>query len=308
MTCYHPVTAYRSPERNPETGRYGITFNPHKALIEGTRFQVPCGRCTGCRIDRSISWGVRCHHEAQMHKQNTFITLTYSDEAVPRDYSVKLDDFQKFMKRLRKTTPAKIRFFACGEYGDKLLRPHYHAALFNHHFTDQKQISTRNNYPIFSSQKLQSLWPHGSHEIGSLTFKSSCYVARYCMKKIGGSKADEHYYRRSPIDGEFHRVATEFCVQSKGLGQSWFDKYKSDAFPSDFLIIDGKKVKPPRFYLNQLKEDPRGRYLADHEEKHKIQTARRAHGRSHLADNTKDRLAVREKVHDAKLNLLVRKL
>lgn len=308
MTCYHPIKAYRSQVRNPETGRYGITFNPHTALIEGSHFHVPCGRCTGCRIDRSISWGVRCHHEAQMHAKNSFITLTYSNEAVPADFSVRLDDFQKFMKRLRKSNTHKIRFFACGEYGDQTLRPHYHSALFNHHFPDQKQITIRNGFPVYSSQTLQNLWPHGSHEIGSLTFKSSCYIARYCFKKIGGDKADEHYYRRSPIDGELYRVATEFCVQSKGLGQSWFDKYKTDAFPSDFLIIDGKKVKPPRFYLNQLKEDERDRQLSDHGEKYAIQNARREHGRSHRADNTKERLDVRNKVLDAKLKLLKRQL
>lgn len=308
MTCYYPVKAYRSLQRNPETGRYGITFNPHQALIEGTAMQLPCGRCTGCRVDRSRAWGVRCHHEAQMYKQNCFLTLTYSNEQVPVDYSVKLDHFQKFMKRLRKKYQQKIRFFACGEYGDDKLRPHYHSVIFNHDFSDKKLITIRNQNPVYHSPSLQQLWPFGSHELGAVTFKSSCYVARYCLKKIGGDAADSHYFRPSPMDGQHYRVSPEFCVQSKGLGQAWFDKYKSDAFPCDFLVIDGKKVKPPRFYLNQLEEDKRDRMLSEHGERYQIQNARRRHGQAHKADNTKERLAVREKVHAEKINRLKRTL
>lgn len=306
MTCHYPVTAYRSAVWNSDTGRYGITFNPHHALREASAFLVPCGRCTGCKVDRSQAWGVRCHHEAQMHPKNCFLTLTYDEQNVPQDYSVKLDHFQKFMKRLRKKYPQKIRFLASGEYGDQFLRPHYHAIIFNHDFSDKKQTQIRNNYPVYDSQQLNQLWPLGKAELGTVTFKSSCYVARYCMKKIGGEAADEHYFRQSPVDGQHYRVAPEFCVQSKGLGQSWFNKYKSDVFPCDFLVIDGKKVKPPRYYLNQLEEDYRGASLRDHNERYYIQQARREHGEGHAADNTPARLDVRERVLQAKLKLLKR--
>ena len=33
MTCYHPITGYRSREgRNPETGAWSIVFNPKKVI------------------------------------------------------------------------------------------------------------------------------------------------------------------------------------------------------------------------------------------------------------------------------------
>jgi len=307
VTCYFPIRAYKSAVFNRDTGKYGITFNPHAALIEGGSFFVPCGKCIGCRVDRSIAWGVRCHHEAQMHPKNIFLTLTYDNEHVPSDYSVKLHDFQTFMKRLRKHVyPTKIRYFACGEYGDNYLRPHYHALIFNYDFNDKTKSSIRNKLPVYTSPTLSQLWPLGLHEIGTVTFKSACYVARYVMKKIGGDDADNHYYRQSPVDGQHYRVQTEFLVQSRNLGQSWFNKYKSDAFPSDFLIIDGKKVKPPRYYLNQLEEDKRDRLMSEHGERHKIQQARRQHAGLHKEDNTKERLATREAVHTEKLNRLKR--
>jgi hypothetical protein len=312
MTCYSPLTAFRSAAINPETGRRGITFNSKYALIEAQPFKVPCGSCTGCKIDRSRAWGIRCMHESQMHPQNTFLTLTYSNEAVPNDFSVKLDDYQKFLKRLRFHTTKKIRFFGCGEYGDQNLRPHYHLLIFNYDFSDKipskKILQSKDEYPTFTSNQLSQLWPHGNHEIGTVTFKSACYVARYSFKKINGDNADSHYFRRSPIDGKTYRVSSEFCTQSKGLGQSWFDKYKSDVFPCDFLVIDGKKVKPPRYYLNQLKEDLpiAERKLSQHGEKYAVQNARRQQGKEHAADNTPERLRVREIVHDAKLKILKR--
>lgn len=300
MTCYHPLKAYRSQERNPETGRYGITFNPHKALIEGSTFQVPCGQCDGCKIDRSQMWAVRCAHEAQMHRNNCFITLTYNNESVPHDYSVKLDHFQRFMKRLRKRARGKVRFFACGEYGDDNLRPHYHSLLFNFDFSDKKFLKFRNGYPLYKSETLSQLWPLGFHEIGLVTFKSAAYCARYTMKKFGGDAADEYYTRVSPIDGNVYRVATEFLVMSRrpGIGATWFEKFASDAFPSDFVVVDGKKYTPPRFYLNRLHEL----------EQQKVQRARKRRALTHREDQTKERLAVREKVHREKINRLKRSL
>jgi len=302
VTCYHPLKAYRSREWNPETGKYGITFNPHQSLVEGSSISVPCGRCSGCMIDRSQQIAIRCMHEAQLHPENAFITLTYSDQDVPVDYSVKLDHFQKFMKRLRKSLePKKIRFFACGEYGEEKLRPHYHALIFNHQFPDLKfRRHNKNGDALFTSDALAAVWPLGFHEIGHVTYKSAGYCARYCLKKIVGDRADDHYSRVSPVDGLPYRVSPEFAVGSRrpGLAAGWFARFGSDAFPSDFVIVDGKKKKPPRYYLEKLSE----------EEKTPIQRSRRAHARLHRADTTKERLAVREIVQNAKLKQLKREL
>lgn len=237
-----------------------------------------------------------------MHPENCFITLTYNDENVPEDFSVKLDHFQKFMKRLRKSLhPKKVRFFACGEYGDQTLRPHYHSLIFNHQFPDLKfRRKNHNNDNLYTSDSLSKLWPYGFHEIGQLNYKSAGYCARYCLKKIVGTQADEHYMRQSPINGEWYRVAEEFAVGSRrpGLASTWFEKYKADAFPSDFVIVDGKKKKPPRYYLQKLTE----------EEIEPLKRARKRQSLQHRFDNTPARLAVREKVQLEKLSQLKRKL
>lgn len=245
---------------------------------------------------------MRCTHEAQLHKQNSFITLTFSDEHLPEDYSVHVRTWQLFMKRLRKALGSKkIRSFACGEYGETNLRPHYHAILFNHDFEDKRLWKTdRHGNRLYVSKFLTELWGYGHCTTGDVTFESAAYVARYVMKKYIGDKADEHYTRVHPLSKKVVRVQPEFVTQSRrpGLGAPWLERYKSDVYPSDFIIARGMKMNPPRFYDQKLSE----------EELEQIKRRRKSTGLKFKADNTKERLAVRETVKRSKLNMLKRNL
>lgn len=129
-------------------------------------------------------WAVRIVHEAQMWPQNSFITLTYRPEDLPQGGSLNVEHYQLFMKKLRaRNTGHKIRFFHCGEYGEKLSRPHYHAILFNYDFPDKKVFSEKNGNTIYTSELLEDIWGKGFCTIGDVTFQSAAYVARYVMKK-----------------------------------------------------------------------------------------------------------------------------
>lgn len=290
------------------TGTYGITFNPVKALYEGSNLHVPCGKCIGCRISRSKMWAARCYHEASLHKHNCFVTLTFNNEHLPANYSVSVRDVQLFQKRLRKKYPhKKIRFFAAGEYGDKDLRPHYHLLIFNHSFSDQKIHSQKNGNILYTSEILSSLWTHprtgkslGYTTVAPLTYQTAAYTARYILKKVGGDPAADHYERVHPLSGKLVRVNPEFSTQSNkpGIGSGWFDKYKSDIYPSDFIIVDGKKHPVPKYYINKLQE-------ADQV---KVVRGRKAAALKQKADNTPARLKVREAVLSDKLKMLTRKL
>ena len=63
---------------------------------------IACGQCQGCRLERSRQWAVRCLHESKLHADNCFLTLTYSEEHLPRDGSLHIKHVQDFLKRLRK--------------------------------------------------------------------------------------------------------------------------------------------------------------------------------------------------------------
>lgn len=304
MTCHHPLRAYKSRERNPATGRYLVTFNPVKSLVEGSSFSVPCGRCTGCKIAKAREMSVRCTHEAQMHPANSFVTLTYSNEHLPSNYSVSKTEMQLFMKRLRKSLePQKVRFFAVGEYGDQTLRPHYHALLFNYRPHDLKYYKTsKSGHPTYISESLSQIWPYGHSDLGSVTPQSAGYVARYSMKKLSGENeiTAQYYTRLHPLTGTYHTVEPEFALSSRrpGLGSTWFDKFKSDCFPSDYIISDGRKVTVPSYYTKKLQE----------EEQNPIKRKRKAAARKDKANNTPERLKVREEILQSKVKLLKREL
>lgn len=308
MSCFKPLTAYKSQDVNPETGKHLITFNPLRALIQGSSLKLPCGQCIGCRKDRAAEWAIRCYHEASMHEHNCFLTLTYDDLYVPRSYSVDVRPWQLFMKRLRSEIRHPVRYLASGEYSDApKLRPHFHACLFGFDPPDKKPWSKSNGFQTFKSELIERLWPYGLHELGSVTLQSAGYVARYCLKKLTGKPADEHYFRVSPIDGELHRVGPEWATMSlkPGIGASWFDRFSGDAFPSDFLVVDGRRVPVPRYYVSKLAEvEAKALDRARLRREFRDLDARRRRA----ADNTRERLAVREEVAASRVKRLVRSL
>ncbi|WNK14778.1 MAG: replication initiator protein [Microvirus sp.] len=266
---------------------------------------VPCGRCMGCRLSRSRDWATRIKHEASLHEDNVFLTLTYRDENLPEDYSISTREMQLFIKRLRKSIePTKIRFYACGEYGDTTNRPHYHAIIFGWCPPDlEPWRKTKTGHLVYISSALQSLWPSGDSYVGHVNHASAGYVARYCLKKMGGQLAEEHYLRVHPVTGALCQVSPEFGVMSTrpGIGRVWFDKWESDCFPSDFVVIDGQKVPVPKYYRERLKgrfvnpgSDPNA--LLDKDDLYPSKLIKREHIRAHAEDNTDERLAVRGEV------------
>uniref|UniRef100_UPI0040482461 rolling circle replication-associated protein n=1 Tax=Shewanella sp. TaxID=50422 RepID=UPI0040482461 len=183
MACFYPIKGWR-----PRLGNK-IVFNPAHGYADRP-VTLPCGQCVGCRLEHSRQWAIRCVHEAQLHQDNCFITLTYNDDYLPENGTLVKRDFQLFMKRLRKKYPHAVRYYQCGEYGSKTHRPHYHACLFGHDFKDKTLWQKGSDgTPLYISSSLQDLWSSDGHSIGfstigTVTFQSAAYVARYIMKKI----------------------------------------------------------------------------------------------------------------------------
>jgi len=212
-------------------------------------------------------------------------------------------DHELFMKRLRKRFGKGIRFYMCGEYGDINFRPHYHYCLFNLELSDLKHFKTSNGIPLYSSVALDEVWTHGYTLSGAVTFQSAAYVARYIMKKINGEKAETHYETSDPITGQIFKRLPEFNSMSKagGIGKNWYNAYKTDVYPDDFVIIRGKKFRTPKFYDRQFElDDPDAFEII---RKRRVKNAKR-----HDANNTPDRLRVRETIQKAKTQRLKRTL
>lgn len=247
MSCYRPLDCWR--QRGNDPGKPKISFTKHDDLA--TPLTVPCGQCLGCRLERSRRWAVRIVHESQMHERNSFLTLTYDDEHLPKDRSLCLDDFQRFFKRLRKQSASPLRFFHCGEYGETTQRPHYHCCLFGEDFASDRHLlrTTKRGDRLYTSNRLTKTWGLGHAVIGELSFESAAYVARYCLKKVTGDSAEEHYAGRKP----------EYVTMSRrpGIGATWFDEFRGDLYPRDECVVDARRSLPPPFYDRLLeKVDP----------------------------------------------------
>ncbi len=249
MSCFSPLDGYRSKSVNA-SGKRSIVFDIHEGFHDRP-VSVPCGQCIGCRLEKSRQWAMRCVHEASLYDENCFVTLTYDDVCLPAGGSLDKRAFPKFMKRLRKKfSSQRVRFYHAGEYGDRFGRPHYHALLFGFDFADKYPWSMRGEFPVWRSDVLESLWPFGQSEIGSVTFDSAAYVARYVVKKVTGVRAEEYY---SGVQPEYSTMS-----RRPGIGKAWYDEFKSEVYSSDSVVFAGKLVKPPRFYDGQYEaENPR---------------------------------------------------
>jgi hypothetical protein len=237
MPCDHPLQAWRSKTVNA-TGKRSLVFDRKRGFTD-MPVQLPCGQCLGCRLEKSRQWAMRIMSEASCHEATCFLTLTYSPEALPSNGSLVKKDLQNFFKQLR-NAGHKIRYYACGEYGENFQRPHYHVILFGYDFPDRRVLSRNRLYPLFQSDELKKLWPHGHSSIGSVSFDTAQYTAGYVTKKITGKKSDNHY----------NGLQSEFAIMSlkPGIGDTWFKKYHRDVYPSDEYIIKGKPMKPPKFF------------------------------------------------------------
>ncbi len=288
MTCFSPIAGYRSrlPGKN---GGFGIVFK--KGLSNGQNVEIACGQCIGCRLDKRKEWAIRCVHEAQLHEDNCFITLTYNDENLPRDGSLVKEHFPIFIRKLRRNNPHKIRYYMCGEYGEDLKRPHYHAILFGHDFADKQLASFGTGNTLWISDELEKTWARGFCTIGEMTYDSAGYCAHYTMKKINGDQAAEHYNGLTP----------EYATMSRkpGIGNAWYNKYKTDLFPEDECVINGTIMKPPRYYTKILQTQEPKQY-------EQIKQRRKRFSTKHKKDTTWQRLASREKVTQAQISQLQR--
>ena len=309
MPCYYPIDGWRSHSHN-DNHKYPVVFD-RKSAQQDQAVKLPCGRCIGCRLENARQWALRCEHELTLHNEGCFLTLTYNDENLPTDRSVRKEDWQSFLKKYRKAIyPKKIRFMACGEYGDNqepdkiacnFGRPHYHAIIFGHNFTDRVPFKkSASGEQLYQSDELDRLWDKGYASIGEANRKSAGYVARYITKKIGGEEAEDHYQWVDLTTGEVTYVQPEFALHSKqpGLGHGWFMKYRSD-LEKGFLTVDGKKVAIPKYYLRLMEKYD--------DAKHAELTTRRSQEMDHLdPDNTLDRLRVKEEVKKIRTKTLER--
>ena len=186
--------------------------------LERLGYNIPCRKCIQCRIQATKEWSIRLMHELEYHTEACFITLTYRDEDLPEDRSLDKKVLQDFIKRLRKRIePVRIKYYACGEYGNEHDREHYHLIVFGWepNIGDLFYVYFKKGKRYYASKIIRGLWPYGFNTVGTVTSDSCQYVAGYVRKKLTGTKAKEIYRGR----------IQPFALQSTGLGAQFaYDK------------------------------------------------------------------------------------
>ena len=221
MQCTNPFRI-----KNPDRFKYGGL----NGSIGPEWLEVPCGHCMSCRIARSREWAIRLLHENEFWEDSVYITLTYEEEFVSD--SLVPSDLQKFWKRLRKDLDHKISYFACGEYGGRFGRPHFHAIVFGLSVKDRKII--------------KKAWPFGFVKLGCVCYESCRYVAGYVQKKLYGKEAK--FY-------EEQGLVPPYSCCSKHLGEKYVDKYWNKLYQQETVTVGGIPMGLPRYYKKKLDYD-----------------------------------------------------
>lgn len=247
MPCVHPIQAWRNTFSDYKLKKRAAPFfkrPPEAALLAGTvrPTPLPCGKCIECRLDYSRQWAIRGACELQTVDRASFVTFTYSPEKLPPGRTLVKEDYQKFLKRLRRAG-FEFTYMLCGEYGDRLGRPHYHAIFFGEDFRKDSYrapVTQSPDMPLYVNDKLTAIWGNGHVVVGDVSFASIQYVASYVTKKVNGEMAKDHYNGRMP---EFMRMSLKTPI-----GSRWFDRFWSDVYPRDEFIFDGNVLRPPKYF------------------------------------------------------------
>lgn len=255
MACYYskPAWVERDNEGTPirnENGKLNLKFSRKGSQLDPD-YEIPCGKCIGCRTDQARDWGVRMYHESLLHDQNSMVTLTYDDEHLPSDGKISVHHCQTFLKRMR-SRGYKLRYVLAGEYGERTRRPHYHAAIFGMDFLGGARTI---NEKMYTNPILEEAWGHGMVSVIPLTVGSCMYIAGYVNKKIGDSDTFALQSRRPPI------------------GKEWLMKNRHKVGNRQTFNINGQESPIPRKYFDWIDELD---YMAGHKRPRKmdIPTAR----------------------------------
>lgn len=188
-----------------------------------------------------------------------FVTLTYSELYLPRISSVSTGtliprDLQKFLKRFRKAMePSKIRFFACGEYGDETERPHYHLAMFNvpqcRYHRSHFRRSSKGETCCDVCDRIRDTWGYGRVQVDDFNSGTAAYVAGYVTKKM-----------TAPDDTRLNGRHPEFARMSNrpGIGHDAMEELSATLLKLDLDQLQGDV---PVTLAHGTRELPLGRYL-----------------------------------------------
>ena len=167
------------------------------------------------------------------------------------------EDVTQFLKSLRQYFERDfdhegMKFYYCGEYGEKGQRPHYHLILMNCPEIELNYIGrnpkTKDHY--YTNKRIEKIWGKGFITIGEVSWESASYVTGYVSKKLFGTAKDTVHAKlgQIPIFANMSR--------RPGIGQEYFEEHKDEIYAIDSIVTSkGKSVKPPKYFDRLMEMD-----------------------------------------------------
>lgn len=279
MACAEPIPVWRPATSGP----LSFATNAPRDGRAYIKSSVPCGTCILCRGEQARQWAARIYHESQLHQTNSFLTLTYDDKHLPQYGSLQYQDVQKFWKRLRKMLKRRIRYYAVGEYGGTTLRPHYHACIFGEDFTKDAKVVQTQPHTLWTNPLLEKAWGMGGVRVGQLNHNTAQYTASYVVKKL---RSKQQYVRIDAETGELIPLEQPKARTSLAIAKQWLEQYGNQVYAHDYIVINGKRQKPPKYYdrwLGQRSKIALSMIQQQREDKHEPQTEEQTRARAQNA-------------------------
>lgn len=260
MACYHPRRVFLGSDRRPDY-RWRADLFPE---FNGDQVNLPCRRCLGCRTREAREWTLRAFHEGLCHTttwrdpvdgttatvpNSVVVTLTYAPEHLPPDGALRHRDFQLFMARLRKRRGPDVRYFMCGEYGGKTLRPHFHAILYGVDFEDTYEEVSLDGQVNRMSVELDETWKLGRATLDSLSFQAAGYVAGYVAKKAADTYLGPWRDYVDQVTGEVESrpIQPEYRKMSRGR-KTKPGEHPRGGLGHDYVMPPGRPSRLPDLY------------------------------------------------------------
>lgn len=210
---------------------------------------VPCGKCVACLANRRAEWCARLKIEQAYSDWSLFVTLTYAPAYLPY-YPGGKPGFNKrhlqlFIKSLRKSIGGhSLRYYIISEYGENTLRPHYHALLFLHGLSNDKD--KRYSFQQKFYNLVRSHWKYGHVQFGDVQAASIAYVTKYMLK-------DGHF--PGGIKDDFVLMSLKPAIGSQLLDEHGFvDSFVNDFFSPTQLNYQGERSRMPRYLRDKIVE------------------------------------------------------
>ncbi|WNK14987.1 MAG: replication initiator protein [Microvirus sp.] len=339
MPCYDPMKAWQSHngkivifKKNDQAGgRTARLGRDHKRDLE-----LPCGKCIGCRIEKTRQWAQRCTHEAALHDENCFLTLTINTKLPSRIRGSKNNGAASKPLRTAVINPAEHRggdaaheqrqLDASPQKGANSVDKKIHQKFLKRL---RKNVAVPIRYYMCGEYGKNLTNPHYHYLIFGYNFRDRKYIKKSesgaklyqsdTLDKLWGqglawigdvTPESAQYvagYVQKKITGpkaktHYKGLTPEFGLMSRnpGLGAAWIDKYRTEVYPSDKIYTLDRAAKPPRYYDERMKKTDPTAYEA-------IKTNRREEAAKNT-DNTPERLHARETVTKAKFNTKRRQL